>query len=177
MTEAAGLTRFNELNKPALLRILMEVCQSPTWRNDIADHRPYADMRALLASSDAFLKGVTDIEIVESVINHPRIGSKNAGPRSTLEQSRFADTIDESTFEEFATLNQRYEDKFGYLFLVAAEGRTADELLDALQERLKNEPEVERKVMHGELAKINRLRLQKLVTEEILDTTFAPLSV
>ena len=177
MTEAAGLIRFNELNKPALLRILMDICQSPTWRNDITDHRPYADLDALLASSDEYLKLVTEIEIDESLINHPRIGTKNAGPRSTLEQSRFADTIDESTFGEFAGLNQKYEDKFGYIFLVAAEGRSAKELFDVLNERLKNSPETERPIMHAELAKINRLRLKRLVAEEILAISLAPLSV
>ena len=173
MTEDAGLTRFNELNKPALLRLLMEVCQSPKWRNDITDHRPYSDLDSLLASSDSFLKEVSEIELDESVINHPRIGAKNAGPRSAREQSRFADTIGESTFAEFAELNQKYEDKFGYLFLVAAEGRSAEELLSVLKERLTHEPEAERRVMVDALAKINRLRLTRLVEEEILELSVA----
>ncbi|MGL6235856.1 MAG: 2-oxo-4-hydroxy-4-carboxy-5-ureidoimidazoline decarboxylase [Segniliparus sp.] len=177
MTADAGLTRFNELNKPALLRILMDVCQSPKWRNDITDHRPYADLGALLASSDYFLKDVSEIELDESVINHPRIGAKNAGPRSAREQSRFADTIDDSTFAEFAELNQQYEDQFGYLFLVAAEGRSAAELLDVLKGRLTHTPEAERAIMVDELAKINRLRLTRLVDEEILTLSKAPASV
>lgn len=177
MTEAEGLTRFNELNKPALLRLLMDVCQSPTWRNDIADQRPYRDLDSLLAASDSFLGEISDIELDESVINHPRIGARNAGPRSSREQSRFADTIDDSTFGEFAKLNQKYEDKFGYLFLVAAEGRSAEELLNVLEERLTHDLETERAVMIGELAKINKLRLARLVNEEILENSIDPAAV
>jgi 2-oxo-4-hydroxy-4-carboxy-5-ureidoimidazoline decarboxylase len=174
MTHEAGLARFNELNKPALLRILLEVCQSPAWRNDLCDNRPYPDVDSLLESSDKFLADIAEIEIEESLINHPRIGAQNAGPRSAREQSRFASTIDEAAFAEFAALNQQYEDKFGFLFLIAAEGRSASEIMDVLKDRLKNDAATERGVMRVELAKINRLRLQQLLSEDVFTVSSNP---
>jgi 2-oxo-4-hydroxy-4-carboxy-5-ureidoimidazoline decarboxylase len=51
------------------------------------------------------------------------------------------------------------------VYLVCASGRSADDLLAILVDRLGNDPETERRVMRNELAKINRLRLQRLLSE------------
>lgn len=167
MTAGAGLDQFNELHRPAVLRLLLDICQSPSWRAQVADKRPYADVATALKVSDESLASISEFEIDESMIDHPRIGARKAGPRSTREQSRFADTIDDSTFEEFTRLNQQYEDKFGFIFLIAAEGKSAQEVLGALAERLAHDPVQERAVMREELAKINRQRLEQLLDNEI----------
>jgi len=64
-----------------------------------------------------------------------------------------------------AAKNREYEDRFGYVYLVCASGRSADELLAILTDRLDNDAETERRVMRNELAKINRLRLERMVSE------------
>jgi 2-oxo-4-hydroxy-4-carboxy-5-ureidoimidazoline decarboxylase len=66
---------------------------------------------------------------------------------------------------ELADRNAEYDRKFGYVYLVCASGRSAEELLAILTDRLHNDPETERAVMRGELAKINRLRLERLLSE------------
>ncbi|MDY6811994.1 MAG: 2-oxo-4-hydroxy-4-carboxy-5-ureidoimidazoline decarboxylase, partial [Actinomycetota bacterium] len=50
-------------------------------------------------------------------------------------------------------------------------GKSADELLGILTERLKNDPETERRVMRSELTKINRLRLERLLGPDDIDDT------
>ena len=64
---------------------------------------------------------------------------------------------------ELAAANAAYEQRFGHVYLVCASGRSAAELLAVCQARLGNGPETERGVVLGELAKINRLRLGKLL--------------
>lgn len=59
--------------------------------------------------------------------------------------------------------NARYEARFGHIYLVCATGRSGAELLAYLRERLGNEPDAEWRVAAAELAKINRIRLSKLV--------------
>ncbi len=63
--------------------------------------------------------------------------------------------------------NRAYEVKFGYVYLVCASGRSAPELLDILTERLSNDPDSERRVMRSELGKINRLRLERLLSDPV----------
>jgi 2-oxo-4-hydroxy-4-carboxy-5-ureidoimidazoline decarboxylase len=59
--------------------------------------------------------------------------------------------------------NAEYEKRFGYVYLVFANGRPAGELLAILEERLKNDPQNERRVMRMELGKINRSRLERML--------------
>jgi 2-oxo-4-hydroxy-4-carboxy-5-ureidoimidazoline decarboxylase len=56
-----------------------------------------------------------------------------------------------------------YEKKFGYIFIVCATGKTAEEMLALLNERLKNDPEAELLIAAKEQNKITRLRLEKLL--------------
>jgi len=57
-----------------------------------------------------------------------------------------------------------YEERFGHIFLVCATGKTADEMLAILQDRMRNEPAYELIVAAGEQNKITALRLHKLLT-------------
>ena len=65
--------------------------------------------------------------------------------------------------EDMARANAAYEERFGRIYLVAAAGRTAEELLSFLHQRLGNDPETELDVVRGELARISRLRLADTV--------------
>ena len=73
------------------------------------------------------------------------------------------DAAAEATRAALAELNRRYEERFGHIYLVYASGRTADELLAILEQRLQNPPEREILVAAEEQAKITRLRLRKLL--------------
>jgi 2-oxo-4-hydroxy-4-carboxy-5-ureidoimidazoline decarboxylase len=67
---------------------------------------------------------------------------------------------------ELAAANAAYEERFGHVYLVAATGKDAEELLAIARSRLTNDRVTERGVVLAELAKINRLRLAKLLHEE-----------
>ena len=60
--------------------------------------------------------------------------------------------------------NRDYEARFGHFYLVCADGRSDQELLNVLRERLGNDAATERAVLRNELAKINRIRLARLVS-------------
>lgn len=64
---------------------------------------------------------------------------------------------------QLAAANAEYERRFGQVYLVCASGRSADDLLAICRSRLGNDPTSERGVVLDELAKINRLRLTKLL--------------
>ena len=67
------------------------------------------------------------------------------------------------TIKELAESNRLYEEKFGYIFIVCASGKSAAEMLGILQARLKNEPEEEIKIAADEQNKITKLRIEKLL--------------
>ncbi len=69
----------------------------------------------------------------------------------------------QATLEALAAGNTEYERKFGYIFIVCATGKTADEMLALLQARMPNKPEDEILIAMGEQDKITRIRLEKLL--------------
>ena len=62
-------------------------------------------------------------------------------------------------------LNADYERKFGWIFIICANGRSAEEMLASIQSRLENDPATELPIAAAEQAKITKLRLEKLLAE------------
>ena len=77
---------------------------------------------------------VREKRVAEALAGHPRIGERTReGSRSRQEQSG---VTGEDTRAALAQLNRTYEDRFGHVYLVCATGRSADELLAMLGDRL-----------------------------------------
>jgi len=112
-------------------------------------------------AADRALAVLSEGDVDDALAGHPRIGERG-GATSRREQS---DVRGEETLAALAQLNRTYEERFGHVYLVAASGRTGEELLDVLRSRLLNDRETERRVVREELGTINRLRLTRLVEE------------
>ena len=162
--KAIGLAGFNALSERQRMHLLFEVCSSTIWARRVVAGSPFRDAGALYDRADRVLAELPDAEIDAALDGHPRIGAKADNPSSAHEQARVA-AADDSVKAALAAKNREYEDRFGYVYLVCASGRSADELLDILTERLDNDADTERRVMRSELAKINRLRLERLMSE------------
>ncbi|ABM16047.1 MULTISPECIES: 2-oxo-4-hydroxy-4-carboxy-5-ureidoimidazoline decarboxylase [Mycolicibacterium] len=162
--KAIGLAGFNALSERQRMHLLFEVCSSTIWARRVVAGSPFRDAEALYDRADRVLAELPDAEIDAALDGHPRIGAKADNPSSAREQARVADSGPEVK-AALAAKNREYEDRFGYVYLVCASGRSADELLDILTERLGNDADTERRVMRNELGKINRLRLERLLHE------------
>jgi 2-oxo-4-hydroxy-4-carboxy-5-ureidoimidazoline decarboxylase len=161
-----GLARFNALEEHAALAALREACASSAWVRRLLAGRPYATVEALLAAGDAAVADLTAADLEEAMAGHPPIGRPEPGdPLSAREQSGMAGAPDRLR-AEMLELNRAYREKFGHVFLVCATGRTGEQLRDAVRERIGNAPEREREIVRGELGKINRIRLARLVEED-----------
>ncbi|MGU3654749.1 2-oxo-4-hydroxy-4-carboxy-5-ureidoimidazoline decarboxylase [Mycolicibacterium sp. A43C] len=162
--KAIGLANFNSLSERGQMHLLFEVCSSTIWARRVLAAAPFRDAHALYDRADRILAELPDAEIDAALDGHPRIGARADNPSSAREQARVADA-DDSVKAALAQKNREYEQRFGYVYLVCASGRSAEELLDILTDRLANDPDTERRVMRNELAKINRLRLERLLSE------------
>lgn len=154
-----GLARLNAADEDGAARLLHEVCASRTWVRTLTAARPYPDTGALLTASDRATAELTDGDLAEAMAGHPPIGRPTPGdPASAREQSGVQDALRAELLE----LNLEYQDRFGHVFLICATGRTGDQILAALKERLRNTPEREREIVRAELRGINRVRLDRL---------------
>lgn len=162
--KAIGLEGFNALTERQRMHLLFEVCSSTIWARRVVAGSPFRDTEALYDRADRVLAELPDAEIDSALDGHPRIGARADNPSSAREQARVADA-DDAVRTQLAARNVEYENRFGYVYLVCASGRSAEELLAILTDRLDNDPDTERRVMRNELAKINRLRLERLLSE------------
>lgn len=103
---------------------------------------------------------LTDEEWLAAMNAHPRIGERG-GADSAREQSR-AMEAPAATLAALAAENRRYEDRFGHVFLIAASGRSGEEILAELRRRMRNDPRQELGEAKRELRRIALLRLEKL---------------
>ena len=128
--------------------------------------RPFGRDAKLLAVARVEWFGLTEVDWLEAFSQHPRIGD-----RAALE-ARFPGTHDLSSKEQagvgaanadvltaLAEGNQAYADKFGFTFIVCATGKSAEEMLQLLRDRLTNDRATELRIAAEEQARITLLRL------------------
>jgi OHCU decarboxylase len=75
-----------------------------------------------------------------------------------------AQKAERATLSALAEANKQYRARFGHVFLICATGKTSNEILESLRQRLPNDPETELSIAAEEQRKITRLRLEKLFT-------------
>jgi 2-oxo-4-hydroxy-4-carboxy-5-ureidoimidazoline decarboxylase len=157
------LGEFNALAAADAEGLLLTCCTAPGWARAVAAGRPYPSVETLHAAAAAAL---TDRDVADGLAGHPRIGDRTGDDRSRREQGGVAGAPPE-TLAALAAGNRAYEERFGHVYLVCATGRSGSELLGVLRERLGNDPATERTVVRGELAAINRIRLDRLLGEVV----------
>ena len=119
--------------------------------------------RFVLSPAVEAMNTLTDQEWLEAMKAHPRIGERGGGaPDSSVREQSHAMQSPPATLEALDAENRRYEDKFGHVFLIAASGRSGDEILAELRRRMSNDPATEFTEAKRELRKITLLRLEKI---------------
>lgn len=166
------LAQFNDLPQQAAIEQLLTCCTSSSWANKLVSARPFADFDTLLASSNAIWNDVKTDEanLLEAFDGHPQIGNvaslkekyRNTQSSAVHEQSGANDAGDD-ILEALAKGNRDYLDKFGFIFIVFATGKSAEQMLDLLLARLPNDHDVELTNAAAEQNKITRLRLKNLL--------------
>ena len=167
-----GLAAFDAAPDDELRVRLHSCCAAETWVGHMLAGRPYRSEAALYAASDHATLALDAGGLAQALAGHPRIGDAapaHGGDRRSAAWSRGEQagvaTADASLLDDLAAANAEYERRFGHVYLVCASGRGAAELLAICRARLDNDPQTEHDVVLDELAKINRLRLAKLLEE------------
>jgi allantoicase len=143
------------------LEELLKVCGSKEWATRMWMARPFRTWKTLADTAGTIWDALSDYDKLEAFAAHPRIGDRKPG-WSSQEQSGTSDAAGE-TMRALAEGNRAYEEKFGFVFLICATGRSAEEILANLNARLPNDRNTELRNAAAEQKKIIGLRLEKLV--------------
>ena len=156
-------TVLNELSADEARAALTRCCGSARWVAGMLALRPWPSTVALLADAALVWGGLARNDYLEAFQHHPRIGVRGNDVWARQEQAR-TDEAKADTMRMLQDANDRYFEQYGYIFIVCATGKTADEMLGLLQGRLGNDPLRELATAAGEQAKITELRLRKLAS-------------
>jgi len=167
-----SVERLNQLSGDDVEAELRKCCGSTRWAHDLAGQRPFASLEQIYAKGDEIWWSLSEEDWLEAFRAHPKIGERKAATAqsqqaqswSAQEQSGVANAAAE-TQDELGRLNREYEDRFGFIFIVCASGKTSEELLAILQSRIGNDRSSEIRVAAEEQRKITRLRLEKLLNQ------------
>jgi 2-oxo-4-hydroxy-4-carboxy-5-ureidoimidazoline decarboxylase len=166
MDSSLAIDRADRADAEALLS---RCCGSTQWVQRMLAKRPFGSQAALLAAARDIWLALTPADWLEAFAHHPKIGDRQAlaarfaapGEFAAREQ-RGVETASHDVLDELAAGNAAYERKFGYIFIVCATGKSADEMLALLRSRLDNDAASEIRIAAEEQARITALRLQSL---------------
>jgi allantoicase len=166
----ALLHAINAMKQEDAIAAFMRCCASQRWAQAMEARRPFQSRVELFGTAEHLWWRLVERDWREAFAGHPEIGGdvealrKKFGTTASWsegEQAGVAGASDE-TLARLATMNARYREKHGYIFIVQATGKTAAEMLRILEQRLDHAPDNEIRIAAGEQAKITRLRLAKL---------------
>ncbi|KAL9228792.1 hypothetical protein vseg_004333 [Gypsophila vaccaria] len=154
---------------------MLACCGTTSFALKMAELSPFSTLDdAVLAASDIWFNKVDVCGWLEAFSAHPQIGKLSSGSNrsetfsqwSKGEQSTAMATATSTTLQELAEWNSLYKEKFGFVFLICASGRSTSEILNELKRRYSNRPIVEFEIAAQEQMKITELRLAKLFSEK-----------
>lgn len=167
------LEQLNQAAKETAKADFLNCCGSQTWARMMTEARPFADVAAILKQAEQIWQNLEAADWLEAFAAHPKIGARQAAPKQQAQSADWsrgeqsgANTADNSVLNSLAEANRLYEKKFGYIFIVCATGKSAEEMLDLCRRRLNNDADSEIRIATNEQSKITEIRLKKLLEIE-----------
>ncbi|MCF6191494.1 MAG: 2-oxo-4-hydroxy-4-carboxy-5-ureidoimidazoline decarboxylase [Cocleimonas sp.] len=130
----------------------------------------YSSFQSVIKAADECWALSKEEDLLQAFEGHPEIGDvstlrekyRNTAESAGHEQSG-VNTATENTLQSLSQGNKDYKEKFGFIFIVCASGKSANEMLELLLQRLPNTREQELMNAAEEQRKITHVRLSKLL--------------
>jgi len=166
-----GIHQFNQLDDTAATNLILQCCSSTDWAARMVESRPYHSIEQLIRTANDHWRVMEHADFLEAFQGHPKIGDpgslrkKYANTHSMArgEQSGVSGASDQ-VINSLAQNNCDYENKFGFIFIVCASGKSAEQMLGLIQARIGNSRAEEIANGAAEQRKITEMRIRKLFT-------------
>jgi allantoicase len=165
---SGGIASLNALSRLELAKALFDCCGSKVWVKKMSAQFPAASAEALFEAADATWADLSRAAWLEAFRHHPAIGNKTPQKNQSAKAQRWsereqsvAQSADADVLAALAEANRNYQNRFGFVFLICATGKSSSEILASLRQRLPNDSETELRIAAEEQRKITRLRLEK----------------
>jgi 2-oxo-4-hydroxy-4-carboxy-5-ureidoimidazoline decarboxylase len=166
--------RLDSASEADARMLLTTCCGSKRWVDRMMARRPFASGPALQMAAAEEWNMLDPSDWREAFSHHPRIGDLDSlrdrfPMTSQLSEREQADVraASKTMLEALADANRRYEERFGYIFIVCATGKSVEEMLTLLYQRMPNDEETEIRIAAIEQQKITAIRLDGLTKQPV----------
>ena len=159
---------LNNLNRDRFISLFGVIFEKTQWiAEKLLEHKPFKNKEDLIYKMFQIYDAAEKIEVLDILRSHPKLAvEKNLTKYSSVEQSRA--NLQNCTVEEydkFKMLNDEYEKKFGFPFIMAVKGKDKIEILNNFRQRINNDVEFEFKEAKSQVKKIALFRLNEIFTK------------
>ena len=165
-----AIARLNAALENEVEGALLDCCGAKHWVQEMLRARPFASASHLFETAERIWMDLRRDDWLEAFRHHPKIGGRKAAARQSGKAQQWskgeqaaAQKSSAKVLAELAKANKEYEKRFGFIFIVCAPGKSSEEILAGLKQRMANDAETELRVAAEEQSKITRLRLEKLI--------------
>ena len=166
------IDELNRLDAAEAAGLFLRCCGATAWAEAMTTARPFASRETVHVRASAVWDALPVADWLEAFTAHPRIGDVESLRKKFADTKAWASgeqsgvqAADEAVIQGLARGNTEYENKFGFIFIVCATGKSAAEMLALLNARLPNTREQEIHNAAAEQLKITRIRLDKWLTD------------
>ena len=161
-------SNLNKLNKDEFISMFGVIFEKTQWiAEKLFDQKPFKDKDDLINKMTQIYESSSKNEILKILNAHPKLAvEKNLTEHSSKEQSRAnLKNCTQEEYDEFKILNNNYEKKFGFPFIIAVKGKDKIEILNNFRQRINNGIELEFIESKKQVKKIALFRLEELFTK------------
>ncbi len=149
---------------------ISKCCGSKNWVKKMFEARPFLNQKDVFEKAESYWFSCKKTDWLEAFTHHPRIGDVESLKKKFASTATWASgeqgkvqAAPDAVLEELKTYNDLYFNKFGFIFIVFATGKTAEDMLSILKERYENDAVEEIVNAMIEQNKITKIRLKKLL--------------
>lgn len=166
------LVALNALDVESRGATFASCCGASRWIQSMVESGPFLSTAHLRGAAESNWWALDESDWLEAFTHHPKIGEDKAvlsakfaktASLSAAEQQG-VNNASEAVLESLAKQNGIYAQRFGFIFIVCAQGKSAAEMLALIEARMDNSPSEELRIAAGEQAKITWLRLEKTLS-------------
>ncbi len=170
MSATISLDTLNAMSDEAFVEVLADIFEHSPWVAErAAPARPFKSLTSLHKAMVVALSDASDREQLTLIRAHPDLAGKAAlagdlTDASTEEQASVGlDSLSGEEMKRFTSLNDAYQHKFGFPFIIAVKNHNKDSILAAFETRLEHDPDTEKGEALRQISEIARIRLEGLL--------------
>ena len=168
-----NLSQLNTLSSTEAKSVFEQCCTASDWVSKMIECRPFDSLETLKLKAANIWNTMQTDDLLEAFAGHPKIGELSSLKEkfhetlaSASREQSGVESASDPVLEELARYNKDYEEKFGFIFIVFASGKSAGEMLDMIKDRIHNDLSEELQIAAVEQLKITQLRIDRLLGPE-----------